>query len=293
MSYQAVQWALDEAPMLRMPTSGKPDTTARGVLVARAERADEHGRDSHAAVEDIIWRTGYDERTIQRAEDRLEAARLIVRDGVTRFGTIRWNLDLTQRRDPAERDEIEAAIVRRKADNATRERTRRSRQRKERADSASTRGDAENTRGDSPSTRADSGSTRVDAAPPEPPRNRPGTSRGTTQEPPSGGAPPPDPRRPPSPSAPGNEQAKSLSEPLTPAQDQESDPLPHAHASDTAPPLRLVAANDQPATDGPPRGIFPIPVPGPRLSRAEEAIAAATARREAARRAHQADRTTG
>ncbi|SCL43327.1 hypothetical protein GA0074692_6823 [Micromonospora pallida] len=86
MSYQAVQWALDEAPMLRTK-AGLPDTTARAVLVARAERADEFGRDTHASIADVIWRTGFDERTIQRAELRLEAAGLLVPDGTTRWGT--------------------------------------------------------------------------------------------------------------------------------------------------------------------------------------------------------------
>ncbi|MFI7547233.1 hypothetical protein [Actinoplanes sp. NPDC049599] len=292
MSYQAVQWAFDIAPMLRMP-SGKPDTTARGVLVARAERADENGIDTHAGVEEIIWRTGYDERTIQRAERRLEQAGLLVPDGTTRHGTPRWNLNLALCRDEAERAEIAAAVEGRKTANRDRERARRDRHRAERAHSASTRVDAENTREDSASTRAHLDSTRVDAAPPEPPMNHPGTTRGTTPEPPSGGTLPPDPLRPPSPPAPGTSPQKPLSEPPTPAQDHQGDPLPHAHADETATPLRLVATNDQPAAGGPPRGIFPIPVPGRRLSRAEEAIAAATARREAARRAFQGRETTG
>lgn len=161
MSHQAVTWAMDEAPMLKTD-NGKPDTTARAVLVARAERADEDGKNSHASVVDVIWRTGFDERTVQRAEGRLEKAGLLVRDGFHRSGTVRWNLDMTKRRDPAERAEIEAAIERRKADNAKRERDRRGR-----------RVDAKSTRADSPSTRGDSASTRVDATPPEPSMNPP------------------------------------------------------------------------------------------------------------------------
>ncbi|SCF19565.1 hypothetical protein GA0074695_4231 [Micromonospora viridifaciens] len=181
MSYQAVQWALDDAPMLRTK-SGKPDTTARAVLVARAERADEFGRDSHAAIEDVIWRTGYDERTIQRAEDRLEAAGLLVRDGTTQFGTTRWNLAMSQKRDPAERAEIETAIEKRKSDNAARERARRAAARAKgpitnpgRMDPASTRVDGDDPRVDADSTRGDLNATRVDATPPEPPTNLPGT----------------------------------------------------------------------------------------------------------------------
>ncbi|GIJ10754.1 hypothetical protein ACFFMR_18990 [Micromonospora andamanensis] len=255
MSYQAVQWALDRAPMLRTD-KGKPDATARAVLVARAERADEHGRDSHAAIADVIWRTGYDERTVQRAEERLEAAGLLVRDGVTRFGTIRWNLDMTKVRDESERAEIEAAIAKRKADNAARERARRERQRaartaaddNHRVDSPSTRVHGNSTRVDSPSTRVDFDSTRVDGTPPEPPTNRPGTTRETTQEPSSGGTLPPDPLRPQSPTAPGNGIESSLSD------DGQQPPQPETATHDRAretepagpPNLRLVVDNAAP-----------------------------------------------
>ncbi|MEU2615963.1 hypothetical protein ABZ570_30990 [Micromonospora sp. NPDC007271] len=270
MSYQAVQWALDDAPMLRTK-SGKPDTTARAVLVARAERADEYGRDSHAAIEDVIWRTGYDERTVQRAEDRLEAAGLLVRDGTTQFGTTRWNLDMSQKRDPAERAEIEAAIEKRKSDNAARERARRAAARAKgritnpgRVDPASTRVDGDDPRVDADSTRGDLNATRVDATPPEPPTNLPGTPREIPQEPPSGGTLPPAPLRPQSPSAPGNGIESSLSE------DGEQPPQPQtasydrAREADAAPALRLVPGNpDASRPEDEPRGVFPAPVPTP------------------------------
>lgn len=48
----------------------------------------------------------------------------------------------------------------------------------------------------------------------------------------TGGAPPPDPRRPPSASLRGTDQQNSLTDPLTPAQDQQSESLPHASARD-------------------------------------------------------------
>ncbi|MEV6297824.1 hypothetical protein AB0M02_00290 [Actinoplanes sp. NPDC051861] len=254
MSYKAVQWAMDEAPMLRMPGSGLPDTTARAVLVARAERADEHGGNSHAAVADIVWRTGYDARTVERAQARLEAAGLLVDDGVTRWGTRRWNLDMTKRRNPAERDQIEEDIDRKKAEHAARERARRARQRQERADaesarahSKSARADAHDARADAHDARADAHDARADAAPGEPPMNHPGTTREPSLEPPTGGAPPPDPRRLPPAAPSGTELDRSLSEPLTPAQDQEGESLPRTHARDEPADLRLVAANPQPA----------------------------------------------
>lgn len=270
MSYQAVQWALDEAPMLRTK-SGHPDTTARGVLIARAERADEYGRGSHASIVDVIWRTGYDARTIQRAEDRLEAAGLMVRDGTTRWGTTRWNLDMSQKRDPAERDEIEASIDQRRSDNAARERARRKRQRAERAaaeeqraDAESTRGDAEPARVDLNDTRGDFPSARVDAVPPEPPVNHPGTLREPSEESPSGGTLPPDPLRPqvPPSSAPGIGIESSLSEggDQPPCSDTVSYDRTRESQPDAMPHLRLVEGNPHAEPTGCP-GLFPAPVP--------------------------------
>lgn len=269
MSYQAVQWALDEAPMLRTE-KGKPDTTARAVLVARAERADEHGRNSHAGIVDIIWRTGYDERTIQRAEDRLEQAGLLVRRGTTRFGTTRWDLDMTKRRDPAERDEIEAAIEQRRSGNAARERARRERQRaalataeEPRVDSPSTRVDSPSTHVDLGDTRVDSASARVDAVPPEPPSNRPGTPREPSEEPPTGGAPPPDPRRPGAPTGHRIESESSISQggqeppqPETATHDRAREGNP-----DPAVTLRLVEGNPEATRGERPTSLFPAPVP--------------------------------
>ncbi|MDT5026633.1 MAG: hypothetical protein QOE61_3059 [Micromonosporaceae bacterium] len=62
-------------------------------------------------------------------------------------------------------------------------------------------------------------------------------SNNTLQEraPSTGGAPPPDPRRRPPPSASANEAKPSLTGPLTPAQDQQGDPLPHANARGPSP----------------------------------------------------------
>jgi hypothetical protein len=246
VSYQAVQWAMDAAPMLRMPDSGMPDTTARAVLIARAERADEHGRNSHASVADIVWRTGYDARTVERAQARLEAAGLLVDDGTTRHGTRRWNLDMTKLRDPAERHEIEKEIDRKKADHAARERARRARQRQERADAESARADVNDARAYAGSARAHFDDARADATPGEPPMNLPGTPQ-EPSEPPSGGAPPPDPRRPSAPttSGPWTESVSSPPSPLTQPLALDGDHLPRASTREAD--LRLVSDNERPA----------------------------------------------
>lgn len=187
MSHQAVTWAMDNAPMLRMPKTGLPDTTARAVLVARAERADEDGLDTHAGIEDVIWRTGFDGRTIQRAQERLERAGLLVQRGETHWGTTRWDLDMTLLRDPADLGEIQTTAAKKKAKHADRERARRA----DKAAAAKQRADAESARADAESARADLNDARADAVPPEPPKNHPVTVLGTTH----GGTLPPDPLR--------------------------------------------------------------------------------------------------
>ncbi|MFI6266135.1 hypothetical protein [Micromonospora sp. NPDC051006] len=239
MSYQAVQWALDEAPMLRTP-KGLPDSTARGVLVARAERADEFGRDTHAAITDVIWRTGYDARTIQRAQERLEAAGLLIPDGVTRWGTPRWNLDMTKKRDPDEWAQLEAEIDGKKAAEAARVREYRRKQKRERTDAESVRTDPAYVRTDRESVRTDSGDVRTDAAPPKPPVNRPGTTHQPSEEPPLGGTLPPNPLRPQDPKTGdlGNEIENSLSSGGD--QPPQPDTATHDRAREQTPRLRLV-----------------------------------------------------
>ena len=124
MSYEAVQWALYDAPMPLMP-SGKPDVAARFVLVARAERADKHGRNTFAGTADLIRATGYDERTIERAERRLEEAGLLIRAGRSRLGTVLWHLDMSQKKADDNQSIADARIEkRRKADAARQQRAR-------------------------------------------------------------------------------------------------------------------------------------------------------------------------
>lgn len=90
MSNEAVKWAMDDAPMLRTD-KGKPDTTSRHVLQVLAEHASPKGANSHPSVLRIQYRTGYDRTTVQRALRRLEAGKLIAKDGAVE-GRTRWAL---------------------------------------------------------------------------------------------------------------------------------------------------------------------------------------------------------
>lgn len=121
-----MKWALYDAPMLRTP-AGKPDVAARFVLVAHAERADKKGRGSYPGPAALIEATGYDERTIDRAERRLRDAGLLIHKGTSHLGTTRWDLDLTKRRDDDQQAAAEARVARRKAQDAARQRSRRER----------------------------------------------------------------------------------------------------------------------------------------------------------------------
>ncbi|MGJ5831377.1 helix-turn-helix domain-containing protein [Streptomyces ossamyceticus] len=119
MSTDAVNWAMDDAPMPRTE-KGKPDTTARHVLQVLAEHAKPDGTGSHPSVLRIQYRTGYDRTTVQRALRRLEKAELIVRDGTTE-GRTRWKLAMHLRRPETdwsdlerEEDDFRAAAAERK-----------------------------------------------------------------------------------------------------------------------------------------------------------------------------------
>jgi hypothetical protein len=234
MSYEAVRWALYDAPMLRTP-SGEPDTTARLVLVARAERADKKGRDTYAGPADVAAATGYDERTVKRADRRLEKAGLMIRDGYSRHGTTRWHLDMDQTQSDAEPSPVDERTERQRKANAERQRRFQERRRAAAGAGQSIEGDVSTKIGITLSNAVSNGVQDRDVTPFNAVTNGLGAPqttheppRGTTTETTPGGAPPPDPRRPHSPSAPGTDEQNSLSDALTPAQDQQRNSLPHA-----------------------------------------------------------------
>jgi hypothetical protein len=236
MSYEAVCWALYDAPTLLLP-SGKPDAIARFVLVARAERADAKGRDTYAGTADLIRATGLDERTIERAERRLEHAGLLIRAGISRLGTVLWHCDMSQKR--ADDNAAWAAAQIEKRRKADRERQQRSRERRKAGteNAPGIEGDVSPKIAVTDSASVTSGFEIRDVtdsasgchgfnAPQTTLRttqlNRPGTT--------PGGAPPPDPRRRPPPPASATDERNSPNGPLTPAQDQQRKSLPRESA---------------------------------------------------------------
>lgn len=108
MSVEAVKWALYEAPMLLTP-AGKPDTTARFVLVVFAEHADKDGRNAYPGPARVKFVTGLDVRTVERVVRRLEDGKLLERDGLTGAGSVKWKLRIDLVRPASDWEEIEAA----------------------------------------------------------------------------------------------------------------------------------------------------------------------------------------
>jgi hypothetical protein len=220
-----------QAPMLFMPGGG-PDIAAKIVLLVRAERASKDGKGTYAAHAELKRATGYDVRTIQRAERRLEQAGLLIRRGVSHLGTPRWDLDMTVKADTG-KDYVADRDARRREQTAERVRRHRAKQKGQDIETdvsisapVTTPDVVSNGTGERYVTTPDvvCNAPHATQTTNEPPR---GTTKGTSP----GGAPPPDPRRPASASPPRTNSQTSLAEPLTQAQDQASDPLPHAHAS--------------------------------------------------------------
>jgi hypothetical protein len=224
MSYQAVQWALHDAPMLRTE-KGKPDSTARFVLVDLAEHAHDDGTSTFPSPLHIQWATGLDERTVDRALRRLEKAGLIARDGTTRAGAVRWKLALELTRPESDWAEIEAARAAEREATAARVRRHRAKNKGSDVDKSvdnspeavAVTDSASVTAGavtHSASVRTDSASVRnalsvrdvTHAAPPEP---SVGTTKGNHHGTLTGGTLPPDPLRPEHPSGTRNEQDHS------------------------------------------------------------------------------------
>lgn len=107
MSVEAVKWALYDAPMLLTP-AGKPDTTARFVLVVFAEHADKEGRNAYPGPARVKFVTGLDVRTVERVVRRLEDGKLLERDGFTAAGSVKWKLRTDLVRPASDWEEIEA-----------------------------------------------------------------------------------------------------------------------------------------------------------------------------------------
>lgn len=169
VSVEAVKWALYDAPML-LTAAGKPDTTARFVLAVFAERASKDGRDAFPGPAFVKHATGLDVRTVERAVRRLENAELLLRDGMTSMGAVRWRLDLTLKRPATDWAEIEAALAAER--EATAARVRKHRTKGDVTDSASVTGEPVT---DSASVRNGRSVRSVtDAVPGEPPVEPPG-----------------------------------------------------------------------------------------------------------------------
>ncbi len=125
MSYQAVEWAMRDAPML-LTEKGRPDTTARHVLAALAEHAHPDGSEARPAIVTLQHRTGYDRRTVQRALRRLETAGLI-RDEGTKYDCTIYRLAMHLMRPASDLEELKADEMRQKEASAERQRRSRAR----------------------------------------------------------------------------------------------------------------------------------------------------------------------
>jgi hypothetical protein len=64
------------------------------ILLAYADHADHEGRDVYPSVPLVSWKTGYSERQVQRITGELVQALIMVEDGYSQFGTIRYFIDL-------------------------------------------------------------------------------------------------------------------------------------------------------------------------------------------------------
>ncbi|MGW4114798.1 helix-turn-helix domain-containing protein [Actinosynnema sp. NPDC004786] len=120
MSWQAVQWALDRAPMLRTG-AGKLDATARFVLVALAERADGGSR-AFPSLAALRYVTGLDMKTVQRALSRLAVGGLITAVGKRGDGVTEWVLHTDRIRPASDREEIDAEVQAHRERDRTRKR---------------------------------------------------------------------------------------------------------------------------------------------------------------------------
>lgn len=83
MSHQAVSAVLERAEATGLD---------RLVLLVLAEHADAHGRDAYPSVKTIARKAGCSRRRTQQALRNLEASALIERTGISRAGTVSYQV---------------------------------------------------------------------------------------------------------------------------------------------------------------------------------------------------------
>jgi hypothetical protein len=88
MSWQAAQWALTEAPML------KSDPTGRLVLAYLGAKADKNGRNAFPQVLSIAHALDLNPEVVPRVLKRLSGYGLITKDGTGPQGQARWTLNV-------------------------------------------------------------------------------------------------------------------------------------------------------------------------------------------------------
>jgi hypothetical protein len=83
MSVKVMGWVFD----LDIPTREK------FVLLAYADHANHDGSSIYPAVETVAKKTGYNERTVQRATQELVKMGILIKDGFGPKGTHRWQIN--------------------------------------------------------------------------------------------------------------------------------------------------------------------------------------------------------
>ncbi len=68
--------------------------TDKYVLLAYADHAGHDGGNIFPAVATVASKTGYTERTVQRATRRLEKIGLLIPDGAAKSGTNKWRVNM-------------------------------------------------------------------------------------------------------------------------------------------------------------------------------------------------------
>ncbi len=91
MSVKAMGLVWDlECPKTYGDVTFKP--SHKYVLIAYADHADHSGKNIYPAVPTIAHKTGFDDRTVQRLTNDLEAIGLLIEDGYGPRGTNKWKL---------------------------------------------------------------------------------------------------------------------------------------------------------------------------------------------------------